>query len=165
MLWAASQNMSTYGHTITHFANFAAGMAGAYLYFHKQYSLRLTGLIFITSGISLFLKTPVIIYHVQLSVCFITLILLFTKWAPRFEQNPVFKVSEKLGRYTYGLYIFSGITITAGTKFFEGYNQIFVVLAELVVTFILAYLSYHLYEKRFLKLKHYFRKKRKLASQ
>ncbi|WP_157754523.1 acyltransferase family protein [Salinivirga cyanobacteriivorans] len=165
MLWAESQNMSTYGHTITHFANYAAGIAGAYLYYHKQYSLRLTGLIFITSGISLFFETPVIIYHVQLSVCFITLILLFTKWAPRVEHNPIFKISENLGKYTYGLYIFSGITITIGQKFLSEWNQIIVVLAELALTFILAYLSYHLYEKQFLKLKQYFRKQRNLTSQ
>ncbi len=72
-----------------------------------------------------------------------------------------FKIISSLGKYTYGLYVlhFYAIYLIANLlDIFGVHDNIFVVLLiEPVLAFILsifvAYLSYHLYEKHFLKLK------------
>lgn len=75
-------------------------------------------------------------------------------------KKNVFKISDesilaKLGKYTYGLYLFHTILlmffIRMGSMF--NLNWISVVLLSFISSVVCAVLSYHLFEKQFLKLK------------
>lgn len=77
------------------------------------------------------------------------------------EKN-VFKISDKsilafLGKYTYGLYLLHTIFINLFLKIGAMYHFSWVIITILSLgfTIIFSYLSYHLFEKRFLKLKSY----------
>ncbi|GAB0155746.1 hypothetical protein CHRYSEOSP005_10080 [Chryseobacterium sp. Alg-005] len=89
-----------------------------------------------------------------LGVLFSTLIL-FTLG----EKN-VFKISDKsvfawLGKYTYGLYLIHLICIIFLTRIGSQYhlNWVVTVILSFLMTVLLSFLSYHLFEKQFLKLK------------
>ncbi|KMQ67610.1 hypothetical protein ACM39_12160 [Chryseobacterium sp. FH2] len=72
----------------------------------------------------------------------------------------VFKISDRtvfawLGKYTYGLYLIHMISIMLCRKIGEKYHLDWYMetLMAFIFTVILAFLSYHLFEKQFLKLK------------
>jgi peptidoglycan/LPS O-acetylase OafA/YrhL len=72
----------------------------------------------------------------------------------------VFKISDKsilakLGKYTYGLYFIHLICIMLVTKIAQKYELggLTITLFSFIITVILSFLSYHLFEKQFLKLK------------
>jgi peptidoglycan/LPS O-acetylase OafA/YrhL len=76
-------------------------------------------------------------------------------------------IFSRLGIYTYGLYLFHSLAINLvkqlASKFHWEYDghiipSIVFVLICLLVTIICSYLSYHLFEKQFLKLKQFFRR-------
>lgn len=69
-------------------------------------------------------------------------------------------ILSRLGKYTYGLYIFHTIIIALFLQIqkntiFEG-NNLVTSVASFVITVIVSTASYHLFEKQFLKLKIYF---------
>lgn len=75
------------------------------------------------------------------------------------EKN-TFKISDKtilakLGKYTYGLYLFHTIIINFYAKVGVKYDLQWytITILSLITTIFLAFLSYHLFEKQFLKLK------------
>ncbi|WP_312768533.1 acyltransferase [Epilithonimonas sp.] len=72
----------------------------------------------------------------------------------------VFKISDKsifawLGKYTYGLYLIHTICINLFSKIGSqlGWNWFIITIISLITTVVLSFLSYHLFEKQFLKLK------------
>lgn len=84
-----------------------------------------------------------------------SLLILFT-----LGNKNVFKLSDntiiaKLGKYTYGLYLIHMMPIMLLIKIDDRYHidPYLRILISLVLTIILAYLSYHFFEKQFLKLK------------
>jgi len=104
-------------------------------------------------GNSKIISNPVLISFL-LSVLFSGLIL------STLGTKNVFKISDesilaKLGKYTYGLYLFHTILlmffIRMGSMF--NLNWISVVLLSFISSVVCAVLSYHLFEKQFLKLK------------
>ena len=74
----------------------------------------------------------------------------------RLKNNPILTFFEFLGNYSYGLYIFSGFVLTFGNILFPELNEILKFSIELILLFIIAYISFHLFEKKFLNLKKYF---------
>lgn len=87
-----------------------------------------------------------------------------------FAHNSIFKFSNHtyltaLGKYTYGMYSlqFVGILILLKSATYLGYSDTFLKvmvidpLVSLIVVIGLSYLSYHLFEKHFLKLKEKFK--------
>jgi peptidoglycan/LPS O-acetylase OafA/YrhL len=75
------------------------------------------------------------------------------------EKN-VFKISDKsilakLGKYTYGLYLFHTICISLFLKIGTNFelNWVAITALSFTLTVIFSVLSYHLFEKQFLKLK------------
>ena len=66
---------------------------------------------------------------------------------------------SKLGLYTYGLYLFHTIVINLFSHIFTSafeFNWLLISILSLVVTIALSALSYHFFEKQFLKLKVHF---------
>ncbi len=141
-----------------HFPNFAFGMAGGYLFFRSKFSRNKQVLFFGISSI-LILLTPVksSLFNICLSIWFVSLIYLTALISELISENKIFKLSEYLGKYTYGLYIYSGFVIVAFNKFIPVENQFLKICMELLMTFFIAFISYHLFEKQFLKLKRKFR--------
>ena len=75
------------------------------------------------------------------------------------SDNPV-KIKDsnlfsELGKYTYGMYLYHIIVINFLLKFKLSVYEVF--FAGLILTVLISYLSYHLFENQFLKLKRYFR--------
>lgn len=75
------------------------------------------------------------------------------------EKNAL-KISDhniinRLGKYTYGMYLFHTIWINLFNKFTNQY--LLIALFAFVATILSSILSYHIFEKQFLKLKKYYR--------
>jgi len=64
-------------------------------------------------------------------------------------------IFSKLGKFTYGMYLFHTIWINLIVKFISDYTMIFIL--SLFTTIISSILSYYLFENQFLKLKKYFK--------
>lgn len=84
-----------------------------------------------------------------------SLLILFTLG----EKN-AFKISDQsilawLGKYTYGLYLIHTICINLFNKIGSNYNLNWytIIILSFITTVFLSFLSYHLFEKQFLKLK------------
>jgi peptidoglycan/LPS O-acetylase OafA/YrhL len=147
---------------------FAFGAIPAYLFVFKKniieklslipavykylYAVSIISVIVIVSNTNLIpdLKVSSLLFSVLFSG-----LILFTLG----EKN-VFKISDKsilakLGKYTYGLYLIHTICISLFIKIGSKYdmNWIVITLLSFVSTVIFSALSYHLFEKQFLKLK------------
>lgn len=157
MILANSYNISTYSNTITHFPNFAAGIIGGYIYFNKKENQTLNLVLFGLSLIGNFIIKNEIILHINISVFFLSLIFLIIQYAKVLHKFFIFKLTEKLGGYTYGLYVYSGFVLTIVPKLFTINNPYYNFIIELSFLLLISILSYHLFEKHFLKLKKYFR--------
>ncbi|GAA5094508.1 hypothetical protein GCM10023210_26130 [Chryseobacterium ginsengisoli] len=147
---------------------FALGAIPAYVFVFKKniieklnkipaiykYVYFLIVILFITMPIEFLVFGYFNFRHIFFGILFSLLILL------TLGNKNVFKLSDngifaKLGKYTYGLYLIHMMPIMLLIKIGDKYHiephlRIFI---SLVVTIILAYLSYHLFEKQFLKLK------------
>jgi peptidoglycan/LPS O-acetylase OafA/YrhL len=153
MNYATYKNISTYQHTIAHLSEFSFGMLSAYVY-HKKTNI-LPMVLF-----SLFLSMIVILFfknnplnQLALSVVFADLILITTYYGKHFSRLPILRWIESLGKYTYGLYVYSGIIITIFVKFIKIENSYLSIIAQLTILILVSYTSYHLFEKRFLRLR------------
>lgn len=119
-----------------------------------KYLFSLVVLIIIIIITNVSIMTDLKYTSIVLGVLFSTLILLTLG-----EKN-VFKISDKsilakLGKYTYGLYLIHTICIVFFTKIGVLYhlNWVVIIILSFLLTVLLSFLSYHLFEKRFLKLK------------
>lgn len=157
MSWALNNEISTYTHTITHFSNFAVGVAGAKLFFDKK-ELKYWPELFLSISIPLLIFTNnEILFNIWISFFAISLILICIKHSKKIIRYPIFKTTEFLGKYTYGLYVYSGLVITFGNKYMPLNNLYLRIAFNLIILIFVAILSYHLFEKHFLKLKSKFR--------
>lgn len=154
MISAHQLELSTYTNTLTHFSNFAIGMSSAYLFHNKTVSNKLLALLFILSlSLSVLVNLPDIVFHPTISICFASGTLLFIKISDHIKYIKVFQLTEHLGKYTYGLYIYSGFILTFGMKFIPIKNSLLIFSIQLILLLVTAFISYHIYEKHFLKLK------------
>lgn len=158
MFYSAKYNISTYSNTITHFPNFSAGIIGGYLYFNKiknnnQY---LPLLLCIVSLVGIIIIQNEILTHLNISIFFLSLIFIFIQHSGYLSNFYLFKLTEKLGDYSYGLYVYSGFILTIVPKLFIISNPYYDFMVKLILVILTAFISYHLYEKHFLKLKKYF---------
>jgi peptidoglycan/LPS O-acetylase OafA/YrhL len=104
------------------------------------------------------------------SVALIAVALAGTPWAKSAFEN---RVMRFLGKYSYGIYVFHysfDAAFTAplrrwlvSTFHSKGIAVALASIPVIVCTLLIAYASYHLYEKRFLNLKRYFEPKPKAA--
>jgi peptidoglycan/LPS O-acetylase OafA/YrhL len=154
MIIAQQLDLSTYTNTLTHFSNFAIGMSAAYLFYHKITPTKiLVSLLILSFCALLILDLHDIAFHPIISICFASATLLFIKASNSIKRFKAFKITEHLGGYTYGLYIYSGFVLTFGNKFTITNNAFYNFSIQFTILLIVAFMSYHFYEKHFLKLK------------
>lgn len=157
MAYAEQNGIGTYLNPMGHFPNFGIGMLCAYIHFKNINQKYFTLTIFVLSLIGLFIIENHTIHNLNASFFFGSTILIAVNYSHHLKNLIPFKITEELGRYTYGLYVYSGIVITFASKVIFVKNLWVLVAIEFVILLVLAYLSYHLFEKQFLKLKRYFR--------
>jgi peptidoglycan/LPS O-acetylase OafA/YrhL len=157
MIYAQQFNLSTHIHTLTHFSNFGLGMITAFM-FRKMNLNKIAIICFVSSASMLyFLDTPKIIFHLLSSILFSSTIIITIKGIENFKLQKLFGPTEFLGRYTYGLYLFSGFVITFGNKFIPVQDNLLLVVFELALLLLISIVSYHSLEQFFLKKKKFFR--------
>ena len=141
-----------------HFANFGLGMLGGWLYFKNIKGLKLFLPVFTISAVLIFCIDPEhILFNLVLSILFVSMIFLSENFSLKLKKFTVFEIFENLGKYTYGLYVYSGLVIIGVSRFLpENYKVVKIIIA-LIFTGIIAVVSFHIFEKRFLKLKKAFR--------
>lgn len=142
-----------------HLINFSAGMIAAWGYKKKQISNRLV--IFIMFGLialAVILSESHFVFNASSSFAFATLIIVTIRYSEKFNlvRFTLFRWLEKLGNYTYGMYVYSGFAISFGVYFINTGNFIIDVIVELLITVVVSVVSYHFYESYFLSLKHQF---------
>ena len=150
-------DIPTYSNTLTYLPCFSAGIFGGYLFYKKTNFNFLPEFLFAFSLGCAFLLKYDIVFDISISILFLSVILIANKYSNYLKNLLVFKATEKLGTYTYGLYVYSGFVITLVSNHLLIENVILKFVTELTLVIIIAILSYHLFEKHFLKLKKYFR--------
>jgi peptidoglycan/LPS O-acetylase OafA/YrhL len=145
-----------YSNTFSHFPNFILGMTGGYLYFKKHHSLGTNWLgIGLAIGALAFFEAN-FIFHIALSIFFLSLINITISICSNWE-NPLLRFFEKLGTYSYGLYVYSGFSLTFSNILLKENGYWAKTIVSLLLLLILSLLSYHFFEKRFLQLKKHYR--------
>ncbi len=164
MLLALKNGWNNYDALGAHLIKFAVGMTAGWCFFNQKNSAVFSYLGFLISSILLFSLSwgdsiwKLLFFNIFLSIWFGFLILTSIKICRFFKKKHPFRLTEYFGKFTYGLYIYSGFIIISGIRFFPETPKIFLLPAEFILLFIVSFLSYHFFEKRFLRLKKYFRK-------
>jgi len=177
-LWRLSGN-GGYADTISCISDMAVGGLGAYLAFHKYPVVQKLEkipkrwiLAFYILGFAIFFSKgfwSVTEYVRALQRLIFSLFFLFVILEQNYASHSVFKMSNfpfltKWGKYTYGLYMlhFPVIYLTGKiVRAIVGDHSLFHVLitetmAALLVSMVASYISFHFYEKHFLKVKEKF---------
>ena len=155
MMYSHTYSLDTYSHVVPHFANFAVGMIMAWLFYHKRMTFNFQIIFCLISGLFAFIFYELaIVFNICFSFFVGALILstieLFTNYP---IVSKIFYPTEILGRYSYGLYVYSGIIITFGKKFLPFQNELMIFFIELILLFIVSIISFHFFEKRFIDMK------------
>lgn len=152
----------------TNISYFAFGAIPAYLFVFKKDIIRKLSMIpsiykylyFFIVILAIALLPDIIFFkHIQIGIIIFgilfSVLILFT-----LGDRNVFKISDRsifgrLGKYTYGLYLIHTICLVLFDRIGKRYDlsNYTVIISALLFTIFLAYLSYHLFEKQFLKLK------------
>jgi len=152
--------LSDYHNPVTYFADFGIGMLAAKLYFEKHRLVSTRNLVISSFAAGLLAASCfqvfalTILFNYVFAVFAASILLLaircfekrsYHRWLPA--------VTEVLGKYTYGLYVYSGFVLTFCSMFLPTSNSIVLVVLEFSILTLLAIFSYHFFEKRFLELK------------
>lgn len=168
-IYAEINNIKIYAHTLNHFSSFGIGILSANL-FLSGFSINVKSgfnlLMLILSVLFLGLTTIFsgfywsILDNPSVSVVF-SFIILFLCSVEINEKNIFLRFSEKLGKFSYGMYCFQGLVMTFGNKIiieYLGYsNSYLITVFNFILLILVAYLSYNLFEKKILDFKKYFR--------
>ena len=151
--------LDTYLLLVPHLINFVIGMICGYLYFKKKINLNIILSTFlITLYLSyLFIPTEVffpVIFSILMASIIILIIELFNRYNKIMAK--ILFLPEKLGVYTYGLYVYSGIVISFSKNIYPINNLFFQIIFNFCLITLVAILSYNLYEKWFISLKEKF---------
>lgn len=155
MIFGYGSNTLVYTDTIYHFPNFVIGMIGGYLYYKKHILLSFAPILAFLSYLLLLTIEHDIVFNLSLSLLFFSLIIMVIKYFDFLNKFKLFNITEYLGKYTYGLYVYSGLIFTFFSKYFLISNVLIKALVEFGFLLVVAISSYHIYEKPFLRLKKY----------
>lgn len=150
-----------------YFIHYAAGMVAARLYFQKKVPavknlFWLTATLLIVSILMDQNKTIQLFDAIPLSAFFACLILLTIQlFKYKTLNNWLLKTTEYMGKYTYGLYVYSGFVIAFVITSLSIHSILLRALVELAILIPLSMISYHLFEVKFLRLKNRFQFRRK----
>jgi peptidoglycan/LPS O-acetylase OafA/YrhL len=155
--------LNFYTLTTSYFPHFACGIVAGNLFFHKRVPKIRSLVNLFCLGILLCLITVYIpdlkrFIEVPIAILITIFILVIVQLFDSFPMNNKFiKVTEHLGKYTFGLYVFSGFIITITIKIFEHLNPFVQFGIECMALYIVAWFSYNLFEKHFIRLKKHFK--------
>jgi peptidoglycan/LPS O-acetylase OafA/YrhL len=156
MLYAQKNNISTYTHLITHFPNFSAGMITAFIFFRKNYKIQYVIGLFLFLIIGIFLVRNDIFLIMLNSILFSTILLIIIYLSKYIEKSYLFKLTEHLGNYSYGLYVYSGVVITFFSLVIPKNNIFITLFGEFFILLMISIVSFRFFEYPFLKLKKHF---------
>jgi peptidoglycan/LPS O-acetylase OafA/YrhL len=152
--------VSDYHNPLTYFADFGIGMLAAKLYFDRHALLNNINLLIASlfSGgvvmVSFWFPAFDRIFNASFAVfaASFLLLIIYVLQQKRYRRLlPSF--TEFLGRYTYGLYVYSGFVLTFAGLLVSTSNGYLLVLIEFSILLVISVISYHIFEKRFLELK------------
>jgi peptidoglycan/LPS O-acetylase OafA/YrhL len=159
-------HLNGYMFTTSYFPLFATGMIAGKIFFENK-----TPRIIILFGSAIGLLTVIYLFNhyvvlenfIEIPIAFFIacIILLITKFFNRYrliEKNKLFGITEYWGKYTYGLYVYSGFVITFVIKLLPEMNLWLKLAVESSVLFTVAWLSYTYFEVYFIKLKNQFKR-------
>ena len=146
-----------YTHTLSQLPNFTVGIILGYYYFHKgEVSFVVLVLTMLVSFGGLWLIDQEWIRYVVAAIFFGSLIFTCIQCWSLIQNLKLFKLTEYWGKYTYGLYVYSGLIILLGASLIPTRYEIQLVVI-FVVLHVVAWISFEVFEKRFLQLKRRFR--------
>lgn len=146
------------------FPLFAGGMWLGYYYEQRQTFPVMHILWFLMTGVILFAimqgavkeqEVKNFIAKVVATCVFMSVIVAVLWVEKRQEWRNILIITDRPGIYTYGLYVYSGYVIAGVNVFFENPWEFLPVLVKLLLTLGIAGLSYHFYERYFLRWKPY----------
>jgi peptidoglycan/LPS O-acetylase OafA/YrhL len=151
---------------------FATGMVVAKLCFYKKRGIPKFIALFLLMAILLEVAEKKFVFLTDLSnlkyalYCSIPLFLVvnFQKQLLLIIKNTSLKITEWLGKITYGLYVYSGIIITAVKMIIKPESAYTLFALSFIILLPVAWLSYKFFEQPFLKLKDRWRYGSKLSS-
>lgn len=168
-IYAEINNLKIYAHTLNHFSSFGVGIISANL-FNSGYlinSKSIKNIIILILSILFLSLTPLfsgfywsIIDNPLVSI-FFGFIIIFLCDVDVNHNNILINFFKNLGQFSYGMYCFQGLVITFGNKILMeqfGLNNVYYLsLINFLILIFIAFLSYHLVERRILKFKKYYR--------
>jgi peptidoglycan/LPS O-acetylase OafA/YrhL len=169
------QNNIMFKDILTNFDYFMYGAIPAYFYvYYKESTLRFIGKISNLIKTAIILTTLFVVisfshfdfYYMKIIEPYIFGLLFSSTLLIIIPKDTVFKISDsnmisRLGIYTYGLYLLHPISINfiiqlntkLNLKLSENYLFIFIFCSSLLLVILTSSISYHFFEKQFLKLK------------
>ncbi len=157
---------SYYSNPIAYLPNFAAGMLSAGLFFERRSfvtnnRLLLTMLICIPLCVLCYkIQGLFIFFNLPFSFLAAAMILLIINYfQDESKRNFLTAITEHLGKYTYGLYLYSGYVIAFVVNLLMLKPSLPTFMLQLSILILISFTSYHLYEKHFLRLKLRFRER------
>jgi peptidoglycan/LPS O-acetylase OafA/YrhL len=146
---------------LIYLSDFAIGGAAAILFFYlRKYTVKFIILIPLLVLAELgwwFLRNAdIYIAHLFLAIFFAYLLLFAIAICekPFIRKSYLYRLLDNLGIYTYGLYVYSGFVISLAGFFVQHFNlqpgPFLLFLVECLQLFVIAFASYHLFEKKFL---------------
>ncbi len=156
-LYVFLSDVPGYMHTLSQLPNFVVGIAAGYVYFHYQkiHPVILMTLLFVSFGAICFVEQEWLLYPIM-ALFFGSVIFTCIQYWHWLDRLRIFKFTEYWGGYTYGLYVYSGLMILFGW-FVMPQGHLLVSVAVFILLHAVAWMSFELFEKRFLGLKKKFR--------
>jgi peptidoglycan/LPS O-acetylase OafA/YrhL len=156
ILISTQQQLPLFGTLPFHLINFVAGIVAAITF--KNWNIPGRTYLVVFSALVIFsivFTGHSVIFNMSSSFAFATLIILVIRASERFNLNQFkpFQWLEKLGSYSYGLYVYSGFAISFGTFFIHTGSAFFDAIIVLFITIAVSVVSYRYFESYFLRWK------------
>lgn len=157
MFIAPKYEFHVYTNGLSHLSNFGFGILGAKIYFDNKHRLGHELIALVLSVIAMKLVKNELVFGLVFSLFITSIIFITARFAPKFAHFKTMRITEYLGKLTYGLYVYSGFIISFGMKFLPAQSSMSLAFSEFAILIPVAMISYHMFELPFLRLKSKFR--------